>query len=68
MDNPRRATQLPWGRAAALATACLVTFIGVVNGLGPETILQRALVAAALTGIVVGLLASLTQYVIKQTQ
>jgi hypothetical protein len=41
----------PWGRIAAILTACFVTLIGVACGLEPETILQRAVIASASTGL-----------------
>lgn len=47
--QPREDTR-PWGGAAALLTASLVTLIGVVNGVAPATILLRAFAAGVLLG------------------
>jgi hypothetical protein len=35
-----------------LLTACIVTIVGVYNGIGPEEILMRALWAGVIVGIV----------------
>lgn len=43
----------PWGSAAALLAACVATTAGLLRGNGPEVILWRAGVAAALVGALV---------------
>lgn len=47
----------PWGLAIGLLTGCVVTLIGVVLDLQPDTILFRALVGGGLVGSLIGLVA-----------
>ncbi len=43
----------PWGRFVAMMVACAVTLTGVACGVGPETILKRAVVASVGIGLLV---------------
>ena len=45
----------PWGFMSALLMSAFVTLVGIVHGLEPLVILQRAAVAAITTGLVVAL-------------
>ena len=51
----------PLGRVAGLLTASLVVLIGLVNGLTPEVILLRALIASMLVGTLVAFGISVVQ-------
>jgi hypothetical protein len=51
----------PLGKVAGLLTASLVVLIGLVNGLTPEVILLRALVASLLVGTLVAFGISVVQ-------
>ncbi len=51
----------PWGKIVGLLAGCLATLIGVVNGLAPETIAVRALVAAVLLGGMAAFMRALIQ-------
>ena len=43
----------PLGKVAGLLTASLVVLIGLINGVEPQVILVRALIASCLIGITV---------------
>ena len=53
----------PWGGAAALLTASLVTLIGVFCGVEPATILLRAFAAGVLLGALVSVAGALVNRV-----
>ena len=57
-SEPRQQNQ-PWGGAAALLTASLVTLIGVLCGVEPATILLRAFAAGVLLGALVSVAGAL---------
>jgi VIT1/CCC1 family predicted Fe2+/Mn2+ transporter len=44
-------TAAPWGRLAGLLCGAISTLIGVMAGLDPHVILQRAIVAATIVGL-----------------
>ena len=50
MGRPRASGGSSWVRIAAVLTGCVVTLIGVVCGLAPETILLRSGLAVVLIG------------------
>lgn len=52
-SDPERLVMRPWGAAAALLTACIITLLGVIRGFDPWWILQRASVAAIIVGSIV---------------
>jgi hypothetical protein len=41
----------PWGGIVGLLTGCVMTLLGVVQGHEPETILLRAAIGGAVTGM-----------------
>ena len=43
----------PWPSVAALLTACVVTLLSIVRGVGPEVVLIRVVVAAVAVTVVV---------------
>ncbi len=45
----------PWGLMSAFLISAFVTLVGIVHGLEPLVILQRAAVASITTGLVVSL-------------
>ena len=47
----------PWGRLVGLLVASFTTLVGVLAGLEPATILQRAGCAGLIAGVAAGLLA-----------
>jgi len=49
-STPRRGSVRIWCIASGLMAASLVTLMGVIRGLSPETILTRASVAALVLG------------------
>ena len=51
----------PWGYMSALLMSAFVTLVGIVNGLEPLMILQRAAVASITTGLVVSLVVSVAK-------
>lgn len=51
----------PWGLMSAFLISAFVTLVGIVHGLEPLVILQRAAVAATVTGLVVSLVVGVTK-------
>ncbi len=52
----------PWGRAAGLLTACVITLTGVIRGFSPEVILSRAACGGLVIGLVVWAAAAWASY------
>jgi len=61
-------TTRPWGRIVGLLTACLVTLIGVLCGLEPDVILQRALISSMLVGFGAAFVVLLLEVASRKTQ
>jgi uncharacterized membrane protein len=45
----------PWGSAAGLLAACVVTLVGILRGLDPEVILVRAIGTAVMLGALISI-------------
>ena len=46
---------IPWGRTVGLLMACIITLLGALFQMEPFEILQRAVMAAILSGLIVRL-------------
>ncbi|HUS39665.1 MAG TPA: hypothetical protein VMX74_09455 [Pirellulales bacterium] len=64
---PEETPSPPWGRIVGLLTACLVTLIGVLSGLAPDLILQRALISSVIAGFGAAFVALLLEVAAKKT-
>ncbi|MCA9053567.1 MAG: hypothetical protein KDA75_07005 [Planctomycetaceae bacterium] len=56
-------TPRQWGVSIALLAGCAVVLCGAVTGLGPELILERATIGAAMIGAAAGLTVSLYRWI-----
>ncbi len=61
-ENPPR----PWGFISAILMSAFVTLVGIVHGLEPVVILQRAAVASITTGLVVSLVVGVAKPVLRK--
>ncbi len=52
---PTEQYAFPWGRASALLAASLATLLGIARSVEPDVILERSLLAALITGLVIRL-------------
>jgi len=57
----RESESRPWGFVSALLMSAFVTLVGIVHGLEPLTILQRAALASAATGIAVSVIVGVSR-------
>ncbi len=56
----------PWGLMSALLISAFVTLVGIVHGLEPMVILQRAAVASITTGLVVSLVVGVAKPLLRK--
>ncbi len=56
----------PWGLMSALLISAFVTLVGIVHGLEPLVILQRAAVASITTGLVVSLVVGVAKPLLRK--
>ncbi len=66
MTRIRENEPRPWGLMSALLISAFVTLVGIVHGLEPLVILQRAAVASITTGLVVSLVVGVTKPLLRK--
>ncbi len=66
MTRIRENEPRPWGLMSALLISAFVTLVGIVHGLEPLVILQRAAVASITTGLVVSLVVGVAKPLLRK--
>ena len=66
MTRIRENEPRPWGIMSALLISAFVTLVGIVHGLEPVVILQRAAVASITTGLVVSLVVGVAKPLLRK--
>ena len=66
MTRIRENDPRPWGLMSALLISAFVTLIGIVHGLEPMVILQRAAVVSIATGLVVSLVVGVAKPLLRK--